>query len=160
MAGGTKEAFHETASYVDMNRFTGDWYVIAVIPTPFEKGATNGIENYSLDEDGNIRVEYTFYKGSPGVKKTVMYQKGWIYNKETNADWRVRPLWPLKLPYYILEVDGEYTYTVIGTNNYKYLWIMAREPKIDSTLLKEIIKRQQDRGFDPEKIEYMEQNWE
>merc|ERR1711879_884214 len=94
------EPFHETVPYVDMDRFSGDWHVIALIPTSFEKGAEDGIENYSFDDEGNIRVEYTFKKGRRELKERVMYQKGWIYDNETNAEWRVRPLWPLKLPYY------------------------------------------------------------
>lgn len=158
MAGGKKEAFHETVPSVNLERFSGDWYVIAVIPTPFEKDAVNGIENYSLREDGTIRVRYTFRKGSPQGKEKIMYQKGWVYNKETNADWRVQPIWPLKLPYYILELDRDYSYTVIGTNNYKYLWIMARTPELDPDILRGIINRMTQRGFDPDEIQMMEQD--
>lgn len=158
-AGGQSEAFHETVDYVDLNRFAGDWYVIAVIPTPFEKDAVNGIENYSIHEDGTIRVRYTFRKGSPEGEEKVMYQKGWVYNTETNADWRVRPIWPLKLPYYILELDEDYNYTVIGTNNYKYLWIMAREPVMDETFYNELVRRMAERGYDTDKIERMEQDF-
>jgi len=159
-AGGKAEAFHETVPYVDIEKFTGDWYVIAVIPTPFEKGAVNGIENYSIRKDGNIQVRYTFKKGSPEGEEKIMYQKGWIYNTETNADWRVRPIWPLKLPYYILELGTDYNYTVIGTNNYKYLWIMARQPAMDKAVYEEIVKRMGQRGFDTDKIQIMEQRYE
>jgi len=154
------EPFHRTADYVDLQRFSGDWYVIALIPTAFEKRAANGIENYSLDEKGNIRVRYSFRKGSPEGSEKVMYQKGWVYDRNTNAEWRVRPLWPLKLPYYVLEIDENYRYTVIGTNNYSYLWIMAREPRMDSSLLAEIFLRMEERGYDPAQIKMMEQRWE
>ncbi|MGC9312441.1 MAG: lipocalin family protein [Sediminispirochaetaceae bacterium] len=157
-AGGETEAFHETVPYVDLERFAGDWYVIAVIPTPFEKNAVNGIENYSINEDGTIQVRYTFRKGSPGGKQKVMYQKGWIYNPETNADWRVRPIWPLKLPYYILELAEDYSYTVVGTNNYKYLWIMARKPAMDKTVYDEVVSRMAQRGYDTDKIQRMKQD--
>ena len=153
-AGGNREAFHKTVDFVDIGKFSGDWYVLALIPTSFEKGASNGVENYSIDKEGNIRVEYSFTKKG---KEKVMYQKGWIYNNETNADWRVRPLWPLKLPYYIIELDEFYSYTVIATSNYKYLWIMAREPSMDPDKLESIIIRMKKRGFDRDKIIYMEQ---
>lgn len=154
-ANGNKEAFHQTVEYVDMDLFSGDWYVIALIPTRFEKGASEGIENYSLDSKGHIRVQYTFKKDE---KEKVMYQKGWIYNKDTNADWRVRPLWPLKLPYYIIELDEDYSYTVIATKNYKYLWIMARTSSMEPSLLEDIFDRMAARGFEREKIILMEQN--
>lgn len=155
---GTSEPFHETVDFVDMNRFSGDWYVIALIPTSLEKNAEDGIENYSINENNEITVKYTYKKGKPELKDKTMYQKGWIYNNETNADWRVQPLWPLKLPYYILELNEYYTYTVIGTNNYKYLWIMSRTPKIDEIILQSIIKRMVLRGFDRDKIIMMPQS--
>ena len=157
---GKSEQFHETVDYVDMERFSGDWYVIALIPTSFEKGAVNGVENYSIDSEGIIRVEYSFLKGDKELKEKTMYQKGWIYNTETNAEWRVRPLWPLKLPYYILELDDNYNYTVIGTNNYKYLWIMARNPQMDQDLLDQVIGRMVDRGYNRDDIIMMEQTGE
>lgn len=159
----TTKSFHKTVQYVDMTRFSGDWYVIALIPTSFEKKIIDGIENYSLDAEGNIKVQYTFRKkgrikkGRRTYKDKVMYQKGWIFNKESNAEWRVQPLWPLKLPYYILELDKEYSYTVIGTNNYKYLWIMSRKPSLDPQLLNAIIDRMVERGFEREKIIMMTQ---
>ncbi|MDA3851277.1 MAG: lipocalin family protein [Spirochaetaceae bacterium] len=69
-----ESTFHPTVDYVDMEAFSGDWYVIALLPTVFEKNAANGIENYRLDDQGIIRVEYTFRKGSPQGKEKVMYQ--------------------------------------------------------------------------------------
>ena len=159
-ASGNKEAFHETADYVDLKKFSGDWYVIALIPTIFEKEAANGIENYAIDEAGKIKVTYTFRKGSPGGKEKVMYQSGRVYNTETNADWRVVPLWPFELPYYILEIDDKYENTVIGTNNYEFLWIMSRNPRMEEQILKATIERMVERGYDREEIIFMEQNWE
>ncbi len=44
----------KTVDYVDLDRFMGDWYVIANIPTFLEKGAHNAVENYQLNEDGTM----------------------------------------------------------------------------------------------------------
>lgn len=156
-AGGGNDVVHETVDYVDMERFSGDWYVIALIPTPFEEEAVHGVENYSVDEKGIIRVEYTFRKKTTDGKIKTMYQKGWIENTRTNAEWRVRPVWPLKLPYFILELGNEYDYTVIGTDNFDYLWIMDRAPIMDSALLENIIRRMEERGYNPEAILMMDQ---
>ena len=157
---GWAEPFHPTVDYVDLERFSGDWYVIALIPTPFEKKAVNGIENYRIDGKGNIRVAYSFRNNTPDGKPKVMYQKGWIHDRETNAEWRVQPLWPLRLPYYVIELDEDYSYTVIGTNNYSYLWIMAREPTLDSEVLEARLARMEKLGFDRHAIRMMEQRWD
>ena len=50
----------ETVGYVDLNRFMGDWYVIANIPTFIEKGAVNAIESYELDSKGRVKTTFTF----------------------------------------------------------------------------------------------------
>src|SRR6056297_1480624 len=155
-----KEPFHETVDFVDLERFSGDWYVIALMPTFIEKNAVNGIENYTFDNEGKVHVEYTFFKNSPNGKRKLTTQRGWIINKESNADWRVQPLWPLRLPYYILDLADDYRYTVIGTNNYKYLWIMAREPTMEKTVYDEIVKRMEQRGYDTDKIQIMKQEYE
>ncbi|MDC7223308.1 MAG: lipocalin family protein [Spirochaetales bacterium] len=158
----TKEgpASFGTAEYVDRERFWGDWYVQALIPTVWEKNIANGVETYSQEEDGSILVTYRFRKGSPQGREKVMYQKGWIVDEESNGEWRVSPLWPLKFPYYVWEVGSDYDYAVIGTDSYNYLWIMSRSPVMDGALLEEIIGRMVSRGYRRDKIVMMEQVWE
>ena len=53
----------ETVDYVDLERFVGDWYVIANIPTFLEKGAHNAVETYELNDDGTIATTFVFRDG-------------------------------------------------------------------------------------------------
>jgi apolipoprotein D and lipocalin family protein len=159
MAQGGKEPFQKVVDRMDMEKFLGSWYVIALLPSALEKGAANGIETYSLDQEGNIRVEYVFYKGGPGGKKTIMHQKGWIVDKEKNTEWKVQPLWPLKLPYLIIDLAEDYRYAVIGTNNFKYVWIMARAPSLSATDYDGILSRLAARGYKTADIQRMQQVW-
>lgn len=53
-----------TVDNVDLNRFMGDWYVIASIPTFIEKDAFNAVESYRLDDDGTVATKFKFNKGS------------------------------------------------------------------------------------------------
>ena len=151
--------FQKVVDTVDVQRFLGPWYVIALMPSPFEKNAVNGIETYSLDEKGNIRVEYVLFKGSPGGKRTVMRQKGWILDKTKNSEWEIQPLWPLRLPYLIIDLAEDYRYTVIGTNNFKYLWIMARKPVLSAADYDAIVARLAARGYNVADIKKMPQVW-
>ena len=52
-----------TVSHVDLERFMGDWYVVASIPTFIEKDAYNAVESYQLNADGTIATTFTFNKG-------------------------------------------------------------------------------------------------
>jgi apolipoprotein D and lipocalin family protein len=156
LAEGGRQPFQKVVERMDLQKFLGSWYVVAFLPTAFEKGAENGIETYSLDAKGNIRVEYVFYKNG---KKKVMHQKGWIVDKERNTEWKVQPLWPLKLPYLIIDLADDYRYTVIGTNNYKYVWIMSRTPAISEEDYAGILSRLAERGYKIETIQRMRQVW-
>jgi len=53
----------ETVDSVNIERFMGDWYVIANIPHAIEKDAYNALESYRLAEDGTIETTFTFKRG-------------------------------------------------------------------------------------------------
>jgi len=59
-AGGPPREPIATAVYVDLERFMGDWYVIANIPTAIAKGAHTAVESYRIDDDGTIDTTFTF----------------------------------------------------------------------------------------------------
>jgi apolipoprotein D and lipocalin family protein len=154
-----RRPFQKVVDRVELDRFLGSWYVVGLLPSFFEKGAANGIETYSLDKQGNIRVEYVLHKGGPAGAKKVMHQKGWILDKEKNSEWEVQPLWPLRLPYLIIDLAPDYSYTVIGTNNFKYVWIMSRTPAISESDYAGILARLADRGYKVSDIQRMAQSW-
>ena len=66
-----------TVDYVDIQRFMGDWYVIANIPTFLEKGAHNPVESYRLDDDGSIATTFTFNADTFDGEKKVYQPRGW-----------------------------------------------------------------------------------
>ncbi|MDP8220277.1 MAG: lipocalin family protein [Candidatus Stygibacter frigidus] len=150
----------QTVDLVDIPKFMGDWYVISILPNPIEKKAVNSIESYKLNEKGGIDITYAFYKGSPDGKKKVMHPKATIYNEETNSEWRVQFLWPLKLPYLIIWLDEEYETTVIGVPNKKYAWVMSRTPEIEAEKYGQILARMTELGYDVDKLKLIPQKWE
>lgn len=149
-----------TVDFVDIDRFMGDWYVIANIPTFIEKRATNAIESYKLGEKGTIETTFTFMQDSPNGEKKVYSPTGFIKNKETNAEWRMQFLWPFKMPFLIIELDQDYTYTVIGIPSRKHVWIMAREPSLSHELYEEILKKLSGVGYDISLIQKITQEWD
>jgi hypothetical protein len=69
-----------------------------------------------------------------------------ITDPETNAEWRIQPVWPLRFPYLVLEVGKEYEYTVIRVPNRKYIWIMSRESEMDESLYASLSERPKPTG--------------
>ena len=129
--------------YVDLERFMGDWYIIATIPTFLEKDAFNPVETYKRDDDGTIATTFTFNKGSLDGPTKVYRPRGFVTDKETNAIWGMQFVWPIKADYRIVYLDDQYQQTIIGRNSRDYVWIMARTPSIseqDFTKLVDIVE--------------------
>ncbi len=148
----------KTVNYVDLERFMGDWYVVGIIPNFVEKHAINGIESYSRLDGNGIKIDYRFTDRRTGKVKH-MEPKGWIHNFDSNAEWRVQFFWPVKFPYLIIDLADDYSYTVIGIPNRKFVWIMSRKPGIPEQTYKEILVRLEGNGYDISKIEKMPQIW-
>jgi len=150
----------KTVGYVDLNKFMGDWYVIANIPTFIEKGAVNAIESYELDSKGRVKTTFTFKKDSISGPLKTYNPTGFIHDKETNAEWRMQFLWPFKSPFLIIDLADDYSYTVIGIPSRKYVWIMARDHKMSDDLYNKIISFLEKVDYDINKIERIPQVWD
>lgn len=149
----------QTVSYVDLERFMGDWYVIANIPTFLEKGAHNAVENYALNPDGSIATTFTFRDGSFDGPVKMYTPTGFVEDTDTNAKWGMRFVWPVKADYRIVYLDDDYTQTIIGRNKRDHVWIMARTPTIPEADYRELLDRAEALGYDPGEIECVPQKW-
>ncbi len=148
-----------TVDYVDLDRFMGDWYVIANIPTFVEKGAHNALESYAMNEDGSIGTTFTFHKdGFDGELKTHT-PVGFVRNTETNAEWGMQFIWPIKADYRIVYLDDEYSQTIIGRNKRDYVWIMARSPQITDEDYDRLTALVSGMGYDLDELEKIPQRW-
>ncbi len=144
---------------VDLERFMGDWYVIANIPTAIERGAHNAIESYRLDSNGTIATTFTFRDGGFDGKRKAYHPRGWVRD-DSNAVWGMQFIWPIKADYRIVYLDEDYSVTVIGRNKRDYVWIMAREPAIPDAQYQEIVDEVAAMGYDISQLQKVPQRWE
>jgi apolipoprotein D and lipocalin family protein len=149
----------ETVDYVDLERFMGDWYVIANIPTALEKGAHNAIESYALNPDGSIATTFTFRDGGFDGERKRYEPKGFVKDSTSNALWGMRFIWPIKADYRIVYLDEDYTQTVIARQKRDFVWIMAREPQISDEDYQRMVEFVASIGYDTTKIERVPQRW-
>ena len=149
----------QTVDYVDIDRFMGPWYVIANIPTSLEKGAHNAVETYELDEDGSIATTFTFRDGGFDGESKEYNPRGFIRDKQSNALWGMRFIWPIKADYRIVYLDDEYTQTIIGRQKRDYVWIMARTPTIPEADYTRLVEFVGSLGYDTSRIEKVPQRW-
>ena len=141
-----------TVDKVDLNRFMGDWYVIASIPTFIEKDAFNAIESYRLDDDGTVATTFKFNKGSFDGPLKKYHARGYVRDKGSNAVWGMQFIWPFKAEYKIIFLSEDYSQTVIGRTKRDYVWIMAREKTIPADEYEEILKFLQEQNYNIENI--------
>jgi apolipoprotein D and lipocalin family protein len=149
---GTALAPLATVAEVDLERFMGDWYVIASIPTPFERDAFNAIERYEMNEDGSIATTFSYNKGGFDGPRKTMHAKGFVRDTAGSAVWGMQFIWPIRADYRIVYLDDEYSTTIIGRNQRDYVWIMARAPDMDETVLAGHIRWLDQVGYDTAKL--------
>ena len=137
---------------VDLERFMGDWYVVASIPTFLERNAYNPIESYRLDTDGSIATTFSFNEGGFDGEKRTFHPRGYVRDAQSNAVWGMQFIWPIKADYRIVFVDERYEYTLVGREKRDYVWIMARHPNVDESVLNVLMDRAVAVGYEKEKI--------
>jgi apolipoprotein D and lipocalin family protein len=147
-----------TVSHVDLPRFMGTWYVIASIPTIFEKHAFNATESYALNPDGTIAVTFQFHKGSFDGPLKTMKPRGFVRDASA-AYWGMQFFWPFKSEYRIAYLDDAYTRTIIARTARDYVWIMARQPQVSPAEYERLVKSVADLGYDTSKLILVPQRW-
>jgi apolipoprotein D and lipocalin family protein len=147
----------ETVDSVDLERYLGLWYEIASYPMFFQKNCTATTATYSLREDGLIKVINSCRKGSLDGKLKEAKGRAKVVDTETNAKLKVSFFGPFWGDYWIIDLDPDYQWAVVGGPKRKYLWILSRTPQMDPALYDEIVSRLPAMGYDPNALNRTQQ---
>ncbi len=138
---------------VDLQRYLGKWYEIASYPAWFQKGCTASTAEYSLMRDGKIRVVNRCRKESLDGPLKESEGKAEVVDAVTNAKLKVWFFWPFKGNYWIIELDDDYQWAVVGEPKRKYLWILSRTPTMKDKVYGDILSRLPQKGYDPARLQ-------
>jgi apolipoprotein D and lipocalin family protein len=136
---------------LDHHAFAGKWYSLYSIPTLLDKNWKQTIEIYTLVDDEHFDVLTTYHKEGNPEEQTIT-SKLFFDEEKPDGDMKAQFLWPFKIGYWIIELADDYIYVVVGHPDEKYLFIMAREPQIEPELLRGIIERCRQMGYDTGKL--------
>jgi len=143
----------ETVSKVDLSRYAGLWYEIARLPNRFQKECLESTAEYTMLEDGKIRVVNSC-REKDGKERSVE-GIAWVEDPVSNAKLSVSfvPSWLRwtgigKGDYWIIDLSPDYQWVVVSEPKRLYLWILARNPKLDPAVFHAITKKLQERRFD------------
>jgi apolipoprotein D and lipocalin family protein len=133
---------------VDLTRYAGKWYEIARLPNRFQRDcASDTSATYTLRPDGKITV-LNQCRQTDGRMKSARGTARLVGGKEPNSKLRVTFFWPFYGNYWIIDLEPDYRWAVVGEPDRKYFWILSREPQLDEALYNQIVQRARDQGYD------------
>jgi apolipoprotein D and lipocalin family protein len=145
--------------HVDVARYMGDWYVIASIPSRFEKDAVNAIESYRLAPDGTIQTTFRYRKNDDAGKLKTIHATGFVPDGTQNAVWGMQFIWPIKAQYVIAWLDPAYQVVIVARDKRDYVWVMARTPTIAEADYKALVGKVAAMGYDVQALKRVPQQW-
>lgn len=147
----TKKEFEklEVVPHVDLSRYLGKWFEVAHLPFKFENGCSEITATYSLNKDGGVSVLNACRKNG---KVKVAKGKAKEVDKVSGAKLKVTFFWPFYGDYWIINLGSQYDYSVVGTPNRRYLWILSRTPQMDDKLYMQLTEFAKAKGFDAQSL--------
>ena len=147
-ASGDAERPLQVVPAVDLARYAGKWYEIARLPNRFQrKCASDTSAMYTIRGDGKINVvnECRMADGRITSAKGVAQ----VASKAgPNTKLKVTFFWPFYGDYWIIDLDPNYRWAVVGAPNRKYLWILGRDRRMEEGLFHSIVERIKAQGYD------------
>ncbi len=143
---------------VDLQKYSGTWYEIMRMPSSFESGLTCVTANYSIKENGDIKVVNSGHKiTGPETIKTAT-GTAWIPEASEPTKLKVRFFWPFSGNYWIIALDPDYRFVMIGEPSRDYLWILSREKSLPEAAINTLLAQAKSQGFDTAKLERVAQD--
>ena len=140
----------QTVQKVELDKYLGTWYEIARYEHFFEKDCKNVTANYSMMDEETIKVINRCTNIQTNEKKEAL---GRAYATDiTNSKLKVSFFRPFYGDYWVLILDKNYDYVVVGTPSREYLWILSRTAKLDKKIKKEILDKLPSLGFETSKL--------
>ena len=139
-------------SNFNLEKYLGKWYEIARLDHSFERGLTKVTADYSLRNDGGVRVLNRGYS-EKDAKWKELEGRAYFVQQPDIGYLKVSFFGPFYGSYVIFELDHErYQYSLVCGPDKSYLWILARGTEIDDDLKKVLIGRAATLGFDTNKL--------
>lgn len=126
-----------TVDNLDLARYQGTWYEIARLPNSFERNLESVTATYTIKQNGKIEVINQGYKS--GAKRKSIKGVAWVPKEDYPGRLKVRFFWPFSGDYYVIAIDKDYKYALVGSPTRKFLWILAKEPTISEEVYEQYL---------------------
>jgi len=144
-----------TVNELDLQKYLGTWYEIARFDHKFERGLEGVTATYSIRDDGKIKVLNQGYENTLEGKLSVAEGKAKLTDEPGKL--KVSFFWIFYADYYILDLEQNYQWALIGSKSDKYLWILSRTPKLENNVKNLILHKAEKRGYDTSRLIWVKQ---
>ncbi len=147
-----------TVPSVDLERYLGTWYEIASYPKRYQAGCTGTRATYSMRDDGDIKVINRCLKGSLDGPEDVAEGRARLPAPNDTTKLEVSFFWPFWGDYWIIDLDPNYRWAVVGAPSRDSLWILSRSPTMDAETYAAILDRIAAQGYPLDRLEKTQQS--
>lgn len=131
----------------DKEKYLGKWYEIARFDFKFERHLNNTTAEYSLNNNGSIRVNNKGYNTQKNEWKQAIGKAKFVGDEHT-AMLKVSFFGPFYSGYNVIAIDDNYKYALVAGASLKYLWILSREPSIPEDIKTKYLTLAKKIGFE------------
>ena len=154
---GAPEGVHPVEDF-EYNKYLGKWYEIARLDHSFERGLNSVTAEYSLRDDGGLRVINRGFSSAENKWKEAE-GKAYFVRGQDEGYLKVSFFGPFYGSYIVFDLDKEkYQYAFVAGYNKSYLWLLSRTPTVSNELVDEFVKRSEALGFDTANLIFVEHN--
>jgi len=140
----------------DLQRYLGTWYEIARLDHPFERGLSRVTAEYSLREDGGVKVVNRGYDAAENEWKQAD-GKAYFVESPDIGRLKVSFFGPFYASYNVIALDKEgYRWAMVSGPDTDYLWILAREPNLDPEVRQQLVAQAREAGFPTDALIWVE----
>lgn len=139
----------------DSGKYFGKWYEIARMDFRFERDLNNTTANYSLNDDGSIKVDNRGFNYKTNQWKQAIGKAKFV-GVPDEARLKVSFFGPFYSGYNVIALDDQYKYALIAGQSLKYLWILSRDTAIPEATRQAYLKIAKDLGYNTDALIWVE----
>jgi len=143
-----------TVAAVDLQRYLGVWHEVTRFPNRFQDGGgkrcTEVTATYTAREDGQIGVENRCMDRG---EERIVRGRAYAVEGSNNARLRVTFFWPFYGDYWVIGLDPDYRWVVVGAPGRDYLWVLSRTPEMAPGDYARAVELARAQGFDVGKLQ-------
>ena len=132
---------------VDLQRYTGRWYELARFPNSFEEDCVGVTATYSKNADGTIKVLNRCVLKTLDGKESIAEGSARVVDASTNAKLAVTFFWPFEGDYWVIALEPDYKWAIVGEPSGRYLWILSRTPHVQDDVKADMLSRLEALGY-------------